>query len=251
MPHRYFTTEIADGVALLRGADAHHLARVMRARAGDTVILCDGNAVEYTATVTGFGQDTVTLAVEEGYPSAAEPTVEVTLFAGYPKQDKLEQIIRHGVELGCAHFVPFFSRYCVAAPKKEEQKNERYNRIALEAAKQCGRGNLPDVAMPLDNFGAVCRAFGSYDLVLFFYECGGEPLRKILAELPQAADNAPAKRARIALVTGAEGGFAAEEAAAAAAAGVRTVGLGPRILRCETAPLAALAAVMTLTGNLE
>ena len=123
MPHRYFTTEIADGTAVLRGTDAHHLARVMRARMGDTVILCDGSAVEYTATITGFGDDCVEFSVEPGYPSAAEPSVEVTLLAGYPKQDKLEQIIKHGVELGAAHVVPFFSRYCVAAPKKEEQKN--------------------------------------------------------------------------------------------------------------------------------
>ena len=225
----------------------HHLARVMRARAGDTVILCDGNAVEYTATITGFGEDEVEFAVEAGYPSAAEPTVEVTLLAGYPKQDKLEQIIRHGVELGCRHVVPFFSRYCVAAPKKEEQKNVRYNRIAYEAAKQCGRGVLPDVALPLPNFGAVCRTFDQYDLVLFCYECGGEPLRRLLAGVPAPAD----RPLRIALVTGAEGGFAPEEAEAAVAAGAKTVGLGPRILRCETAPLAVLASVMTLTGNLE
>ena len=94
MPHRYFTTEISDGTATLRGADAHHLARVMRARLGDTVILCDGNAVEYTATITGFGDECVEFRVEPGYPSAAEPSVEVTLLAGYPKQDKLEQIIK-------------------------------------------------------------------------------------------------------------------------------------------------------------
>ena len=230
MPHRYFTTEIADGTAVLRGTDAHHLARVMRARMGDTVILCDGSAVEYTATITGFGDDCVEFSVEPGYPSAAEPSVEVTLLAGYPKQDKLEQIIKHGVELGAAHVVPFFSRYCVAAPKKEEQKNERYNRIALEAAKQCGRGVLPDVA-----------------LVLFCYECGGAPVRQLLAE----AAPADGKKRKIAIVTGAEGGFAAEEAEMAAKAGAKTVGLGPRILRCETAPLAVLAAVMTLTGNLE
>ena len=79
MPHRYFTTEISDGTATLRGADAHHLARVMRARLGDTVILCDGNAVEYTATITGFGDECVEFRVEPGYPSAAEPSVEVTL----------------------------------------------------------------------------------------------------------------------------------------------------------------------------
>ena len=71
MPHRYFTTEISDGTATLRGADAHHLARVMRARLGDTVILCDGNAVEYTATITGFGDECVEFRVEPGYPSAA------------------------------------------------------------------------------------------------------------------------------------------------------------------------------------
>ncbi len=247
MPHRYFTTEISDGTATLRGADAHHLARVMRAKQGDTVILCDGNAVEYTATITGFGDDCVSFSVEPGYPSSAEPGVEVTLLAAYPKQDKLEQIIKHGVELGCAHIVPFFSRYCVAAPKKEDQKNVRYNRIAAEAAKQCGRGILPDVAMPLPNFGAVCRTFAQYDLVLFCYECGGAALRQLLA----AAVPGDGARLRIAIVTGAEGGFAPEEAELAAGAGAKTVGLGPRILRCETAPLAVLSAVMTLTGNLE
>ena len=228
MPHRYFTTEISNGTATLRGADAHHLSRVMRGRLGDTVILCDGNAVEYTATITGFGPETVEFSVEPGYPSAAEPSVEVTLFVGYPKQDKLEQVIRHGVELGCTHFVPFFSRYCVAAPKKEEQKNERYNRIAFEAAKQC-------------------RSLEGYDLVLFCYELGGAPLRQLLAD----AQPADGQRLKIALITGAEGGFAVEEAEMAANAGVKTVGLGPRILRCETAPLAVLSAVMTLTGNLE
>ena len=245
MPHRYFTTEISDGTATLRGADAHHLARVMRARLGDTVILCDGNAVEYTATITGFGDECVEFRVEPGYPSAAEPSVEVTLLAGYPKQDKLEQIIKHGVELGAAHIVPFFSRYCVAAPKKEEQKNERYNRIAAEAAKQCGRGILPDVALPLANFGAVCRTFAQYDLVLFCYECGGAPLRDLLA----AAKPADGEKLKIAIVTGAEGGFAAEEAEMAAKAGARTVGLGPRILRCETAPLAVLASVADPDGE--
>ena len=223
MPHRYFTTEISDGTATLRGADAHHLARVMRARLGDTVILCDGNAVEYTATITGFGDECVEFRVEPGYPSAAEPSVEVTLLAGYPKQDKLEQIIKHGVELGAAHIVPFFSRYCVAAPKKEEQKNERYNRIALEAAKQCGRGVLPDVALPLPNFGAVCRSFDQYDLVLFCYECGGAPLRQLLAD----AKPADGQKLRLAIVTGAEGGFAAEEAEMAAKAGITCFATGP------------------------
>ena len=101
--------------------------------------------------------------------------------------------------------------------------------------------------MPLLNFGAVCRTFDQYDLVLFCYECGGAPLRQLLADTP-APEGRPL---RIAIVTGAERGFAAEEAGAASAAGAKTVGLGPRILRYETAPLAVLASVMTLTQNLE
>ena len=143
MPHRYFTTQVwpDEGRAVLQGPDAHHLARVMRAKAGDTVILCDGNAVEYTATITGFGEDEVEFSVEAGYPSAAEPSVEVTLLAGYPKQDKLEQIIRHGVELGCRHFVPFFSRYCVAAPKKRgtEKRPLQPHRLRGRQAVRPGR----------------------------------------------------------------------------------------------------------------
>ena len=159
------------------------------------------------------------------------------------KQGKLEEVIRHSVELGVTEIVPFFSRYCVATPKKEDAKNERYNRIAAEAAKQAGRAMLPHVSMPLLNFAAVCDALQEdYDLALFFYEGGGAPLRTVLR---------PGCAKKIAIVTGSEGGFSVEEAEAAKAAGAVTVGLGPRILRCETAPLTALTAAMLLTGNLE
>mgnify|MGYP003377977738 CR=1 FL=1 len=197
MPHRYFTTDIGDGQARLWGQDAHHLAHVMRARLGDEVILCDGNATEYTGQITGFEKDCVLFSVSPGYPSGAEPSIQVTLFVGYPKQGKLETIVQKAVELGAVSVVPFFSRYCVVTPKKEEEKN-------------------------------AC------------YECGGQPLRR---ELGQAR--------KIALITGSEGGFAPEEAQLLQEACARVIGLGPRILRCETAPTAALAALMTLTGNLE
>ena len=193
------------------------------------MILCDAHAVEYVGTITSIQPGRVEFTVTEGYPSAAEPSVEVTLFAGYPKLGKLEDTIRHSVELGVTNVVPFFSRYCVAAPKKEEAKNERYCRVAVEAAKQCGRGILPTVELPLPDFNAVCDRFKDYDLVLFFYECGGVSLREVF-------NKEPGNRAkRIAVVTGSEGGFAAEEAARAAECGAVTVGLGPRILRCETA----------------
>lgn len=242
MPHRYFTKELAHGQAALTGSDAHHLANVMRARIGEQIVLCGPDGLEYTGTVTAITHGRVEFSVSEGAPSKAEPTVTTTLFVGYPKQGKLEEVIRHSVELGVTEIIPFFSRYCVATPKKEEAKNERYNRIAAEAAKQAGRAQIPHVALPLENFSAVCRAMADYDKVLFFYEGGGVPLRQLLT---------PDNTQRIALITGSEGGFSAEEAAAAAEAGAVTVGLGPRILRCETAPLAALTAAMLLTGNLE
>ena len=242
MPHRYFTRELADGQAALTGSDAHHLAHVMRARLGEQVVLCGPDGLEYTGTVTAILPGRVEFSVSEGAPSKAEPDLAVTLFVGYPKQGKLEEIIRHSVELGVSRIVPFFSRYCVAAPKKEDVKNERYNRIAAEAAKQAGRAVLPRVELPLARFSDVCGALAGYDKALFFYEGGGEPLRAVLA---------PGSARTLALITGSEGGFSPEEAGAAAAAGAVTVGLGPRILRCETAPLAALTAAMLLTGNLE
>ena len=242
MPHRYFTRELADGQAALTGSDAHHLANVMRARIGEEVVLCGPDGLEYTGTVTAITPGRVEFSVSEGAPSKAEPHVAVTLFVGYPKQGKLDEIIRHSVELGVQEIVPFFSRYCVATPKKEDAKNERYNRIATEAAKQAGRAQIPHVEMPLENFSAVCEALNQYDKALFFYEGGGAPLRELLA---------PGSVQTLALITGSEGGFSTEEAAAAASAGAVTVGLGPRILRCETAPLTALTAAMLLTGNLE
>ena len=242
MPHRYFTRELADGQAALTGSDAHHLANVMRARPGEQVVLCGPDGLEYTGTVTAILPGRVEFSVSEGAPSKAEPDLAVTLFVGYPKQGKLEEIIRHSVELGVSRIVPFFSRYCVAAPKKEDVKNERYNRIAAEAAKQAGRAVLPRVELPLARFSDVCGALAGYDKALFFYEGGGEPLRAVLA---------PGSARTLALITGSEGGFSPEEAGAATAAGAVTVGLGPRILRCETAPLAALTAAMLLTGNLE
>lgn len=239
MPHRYFASEFTETTAALTGPDAHHLGRVMRAKAGDEVILCDGAGFDYTAAVTAVAPDRVEFRLLEKRPTAAEPSVEMTLFAGYPKQDKLEFIVQKAVELGAARVVPFFSRFCVAAPKKEDQKNLRYARIAAEAAKQAGRGLIPAVELPLDIKDLPAR-FDQFDLVLFFYEGGGQSLRTLVKD-----------QKRIALITGAEGGFSPEEAEKLIAAGAVPVGLGPRILRCETAPVAALAAVMTLAGQLE
>lgn len=240
MPHRYFTTDIADGSAYLNGADAHHLAVVLRAKAGDDVTVCDGLGTDYACRVRLAGKERVEMDIISRHPSESEPHTAVTLYVGYPKQDKLETIIQKATELGAVRVVPFFSRYCVAAPKNEEKKNVRYQRVALEAAKQSGRGRVPEVAMPL-SFDEMLRDAAACDTVLFCDEAGGAPLHSRLKDTAHS----------VAIVTGSEGGFSREEAEKAAAAGFLPVGLGPRILRCETAPLAALSVVMALTGNLQ
>lgn len=240
MAHRYFTTDISGNTARLSGADAHHVAVVLRAKAGDELTVCDGAGFDYACRVARADRDAVELEVLSKVPSASEPDVAVTLYVGYPKQDKLEHIIQKATELGAARIVPFFSRFCVAAPKNEEKKNARYARIALEAAKQSGRARVPEVAMPL-SFDEMLRDAALCDVTVFCDEAGGAPLHSRLGDAAKS----------VAIITGSEGGFSREEAQKAAGAGFAPVGLGPRILRCETAPLAALTVVMALTGNLQ
>ena len=230
MPHRYFTQDILGNFARITGPDAHHLARVMRAKEGDVITLCDGQGTDMTARVTDVGPEAVMLEVLDRTPSTAEPPLKVTLFVAYPKLDKLETIIQKGVELGASAIQPFTSRYCVAQPKKEEQKLERRRRA------------VPAVEAPVE-FAALPGLLAGYDRAILLYEGGGVPLRMALEGLPE--------NGRLALITGSEGGFAPEEAEALCRAGAVQVGLGPRILRCETAPTAVLAAVMALTGNFE
>lgn len=244
MPHRYFceTLSPSDTAAVLAGAEGHHLAVVMRAKPGEAVTLCDGSGNDYMCVIQSIEKDSVALAVNSCAPSVSEPDVQVILYVGYPKQDKLELIIQKATELGAVRVVPFFSRYCVAAPKKEEQKNERYRRVAYEAAKQSGRGVVPPIELPL-TYKQMLSDAAQADTALFCYEAsaGQPPLHSRIGDGVKT----------IAVITGSEGGFSAEEAQQAVEAGCVTIGLGPRILRCETAPLAALAAVMTLTGNLQ
>ena len=253
MAHRYYCPPeniSADKTALtFTGDEAAHLSRVLRAKPGQQLTAFDGAGMRYECSVDTVGPEAVACTVHAAAPGGAEPDVAVTLYVGYPKSDKLELIIQKAVELGAVRIVPFFSRFCVTAPKKEEQKNVRYARIALEAAKQAGRDRIPEVAMPL-SYNELLKELPQYDAALFCYEAtaGGPTVRDCCTAARAAAgERVPC----MAVITGPEGGFAEQEAAAAEAAGARIVGLGPRILRCETAPLAALAAIMTLTENLE
>lgn len=228
------------GIAVIDGADARHIGGALRMAVGEKLTLCDGAGTDYAATITAIGKDTVTLTVDRAAPSATEPTLAVTLYMGMPKGDKLEFVIQKAVELGVTAVVPVVTARSIVrvGGKDAEKKQVRLQRIAAEAAGQCGRGIIPTVHAPIDFKAALARL--SQENTLLCYEGGGAPI----GELTSPTDTA------ISLVVGPEGGFAPDEVAAVTAVGGRIATLGPRILRCETAPIAALAVLMERSGNM-
>lgn len=228
----------------LEGADANHVARSLRMKVGEELTVSDSRGTDFNCVITSVLSDRVELEIREEKPSESEPDVKVTLCTCLLKGDKFETVIRHSVELGVCEIMPVLSTNCVSRPdaKSLKSKGERWQKIANEAAGQCGRGVLPTV-LPTTELNALAKSFKDYDLVLFFYEVGGEPLGETLWE------NDSAKK--IAVITGPEGGFTKSEAETLASMGAKTISLGKRILRAETAPLAALTGIMLLTDNLE
>lgn len=247
MPRFFLELEPGAQRAVIAGADARHIAGSLRMRPGEALTLCDGRGTDYAGVIESAVPDKVEVRILAAAPTAAEPSLRVTLYQGLPKGDKLEWIIQKAVELGAAEIVPVETARSIArldggAGKKAEKagkKRERWQKIAAEAAGQSGRGVIPPVTGPLRFAEAVARLAEEETIV--FYEGGGEPLREL----------APAGPGRLSVFIGPEGGFAPEEIEQLQNAGARVATLGKRILRCETAPLAALAALMLLSGNLE
>lgn len=242
MPRFFTQAGPADGRLLIEGEDARHITRVLRMKVGDELTLCDSAGSDFDCVIEEAGPDAVRCRVRSVFASAGEPDVQAVLFMALPKADKMDFIVQKAVELGAVRVVPFLSARCVSRPdeKSLRRKAERWRRIALEAAKQCGRGKAPEVAEPV-SFDEAVRQAAQAETALFFYECEREtPLRGVIGGRELRS---------VSLVIGPEGGFSLEEAEQARRGGLASVSLGRRILRCETAPLAALAAVMYESGN--
>lgn len=225
--------------AAIRGEDAYHIARSLRMAEGDGVTLCDGHGTDYSCRLTRIRDDECTAEILDTHPSESEPPAKITLFMAYPKGDKLETVIQKAVELGAAKIIPFESSRCIKRPsaEKDGRRLTRLARIAKEAAKQCGRGIIPEV-LPTLRFREVLARRGEFDAVLFAYEGDGTvSLRSVLEGMRGDTPR------RLAVVVGSEGGFSPEEANEARDAGFTPVNLGPRILRCETAPDYILSAI--------
>ena len=234
-------TNIKGGMAIIRGRDAEHV-RVLRLRPGEDLIICDAQGTDYRCRLVSAEPDQVEAEVLEVVPCPAEPSVAVTVLCGLPKGDRVDYIIQKCVEAGASEIVFFLSDRCVARPETPEKKLERWQRIAEEAAKQSGRGIIPQVAWAGELAEALDIAVKK-DLGLFMYETGErEALNAVLDANPEIQTAA--------IITGPEGGFAEFEAKLAKICGLHICSMGERILRCETAPVVALTAAMYATGNL-
>lgn len=239
--HRFFIDEIDENNIYITGNDAKHIGFSLRMKQGENLIICCCG-IDYFCSVRSITNDTVYLDLIEKHRCAAEPNVEVTLFQAIPKLDKFEYIIQKSVELGVTRIVPVLTRRCISRPDERsfEKKLLRLRKIAEEAAKQSGRGIIPEV-LSVVSYKKALEMMCDLDKNLFFYEEKGG---KSFAEV----DFNDVKT--IGIFVGSEGGFDSDEALAADSVGVDRIWLGKRILRCETAPITALSILMFLTNNM-
>lgn len=240
---RFFVSpqEMQQERIILTGENARH-ARVLRLKSGEQVILCDGAGRESLCTVRDVSDEQIGVDVTTAQESASEACVRVSVYAAYPKADKLEHIIQKATELGAYEIVAFPSARCVSRPddKSLAKKLERWQKIAASAAEQSGRGRIPQI-ITLGSYAAALSRAVSADTALLFYE--NEHARTLRAALESKPFHA------VSLMTGPEGGLEEREVEQAERAGMQVCTLGRRILRCETAPLCALSAVMYAAGE--
>ena len=222
--------------------DAAHISRSLRMKAGESLTLCTPDGRRHECEITEVGRDDVTVRILSSTVCEQEPDVRVSLFIALMKGDKIDDVVQKAVELGAAEITPFLSARCISRPddKSMAKKVARWQKIADNAASQSRRGVIPKVN-PCIVLSDIPRAVADTDTAIVFYECGGEPLRDIIPEECRS----------VAIITGAEGGFEQEEIDLLSQNGVKVATLGKRILRAQTAPIAALCATMLLTGNLE
>ncbi len=228
-------SEIESDSYLLSGDNQKH-AKVLRLREGEAVTVVTPRGEQCECVMAEDGA----LRVVSRRQCENEPDVFVTLYQALPKGDKMDTIVQKCVELGVSRIVPMLSARCVSRPDEKSlaKKRERWQKIALQAAMQSRRGIIPEVAACV-SFREAAALTAQNERTVFFYELGGEPVRHILTDKPKT----------VGMFIGSEGGFEQAEADAAAKTGAKAATLGKRILRAETAPLAALSVIMYQTGN--
>ncbi len=248
--HRFFVEpeQIIGANAVIAGNDAHHIADVLRLVPGEPIVVCDGEGYEYQGDIVKCGRDEVTARITLVLKSQAEPPARVILAQGVPKKaEALELVIQKATELGVSRLVPLVTERTVARPKEDKLKNRwtRWNRIALEAAKQCRRAKVPVVDLPM-TLGEFLDSIPRDALCIIPYEMEKSVgIREVLQwELEKHYSRT------VVILIGPEGGFSAREVDEARRSGAVPVSMGPRILRTETAGITALGIVLYELGDL-
>lgn len=228
----------------IKGDDVGHIRKVLRLRCGDQITVCDGKGNDFSVIIEQIENDKVQTRIINSNKSETEPPIEVTLFQGLPKSDKMDWIIQKCVELGIHKIIPMQTERTIVkidSKKDAENKVGRWQKISSEAAKQCNRGVIPSVEYPV-NFEQAINMAGEFDLSIMPYEKeNSKSLREFLT-----IQNVK----KIAFFIGPEGGFSEKEVEKANSRGTHTVTLGPRILRTETAGIATLTIIMYQLGDI-
>lgn len=228
----------------ITGEDVSHIKKVLRLRLGDNITVCDSKGQDYNARIEKIEDDFIRTFIINTKKCETEPPVEVTIFQGIPKSDKMDLIIQKCVELGIHKIVPVLTEHTVVRLETNrdiDNKVTRWQRISMEAAKQSNRGIIPEVGFPV-TFDKALEKTCEFDLSIIPYEKENSiKLRNCLTG--RSID-------KISFYIGPEGGFSEKEIEKARAKGIKPVTLGPRILRTETAGIAVLAIILFQLGDI-
>lgn len=240
--HRFFTDveSIGSDSIIITGDDVKHISKVLRLRTGDEITICDSCGCDYLCAIEDISQTQVVAKILSKTTNKAESPLHITVYQGLPKSDKMDYIVQKCVELGAVSIVPVATARAVVKLHDEEKKRTRWQKIAAEAAKQCGRGVIPTVGNVTD-FAKVIDSLESDALNILPYE--NEDDRRLRQALAGYTGH------KVNIIIGPEGGFEPDEISAAEQKGIHIVTLGPRILRTETAPIAAISAIMYELGD--
>ncbi len=244
---RYFfidPSRVTNPMVSITGSEAHHIKNVLRLKPGDGVKLFDGTGFEYEAVIVSLSGKSVAVEIKGRARAAAPCGAHLIVAQAFLKEKKMDDLVRRLCELGMAQWVPFFSSRSIARPdaKRLAGRVQRWQRIATEAVKQCRRIDTPRIENALSFEETL--AFGNRcDLKIVFWEGGSDPLKRDLSP-----PDKPLKK--ILLMLGPEGGFTEQEIGQLRDNGFVTAGLGPRILRAETATVAAVTLVQYLFGDM-
>lgn len=244
---KFFTERenIKRNTLIINNDDATHIRKVLRLSENDEIIVCDGMGVDYKVRIKEIGKDEIVCDIIDTLACDTEPNINVTLYQGLPKAAKMDYIIQKNTELGINRIVPAKLSRCVVKledKNAEMKKTQRWQKIANEAAKQSGRGVVPTVALPL-TIDEIINEVKDSDLVFVPYECEEDTrLSQVIKENPDAKN--------ISFIIGPEGGFDSSEIEKFKSTGIKTITLGKRILRTETAGEAVLAMLMYGYGEI-